>query len=228
MSGAKMAGGIVAVVALLALVLATSFRSEPAPVPTDLQPESQEGAVEPQFDIRMKGDLDAPITIFELSDFQCPWCQQFTLETLPTLEAEYIVTGKARLIFINLPIPSLHPNAPAAHEFAMCAASQGRFWPVHDMLFAQQQDWQGLRDPGVWFLQRANSLGLERGPLDACLEQGAMRALIMADLNTAQRGGVNSTPTFVIEGGLLRGAASIEDLRPILDSIYTAKTQSGN
>ncbi len=223
MNGPKMVGGVIAAATLVVLVLATSFRSDPAVSEPATAPDSSQEGVDPQFAIRTKGAPDAPITIFELSDFQCPWCQKFTLETLPALEEEYISTGKVRLIFINLPIPSLHPNATAAHEFAMCAANQGQFWPTHDLLFAQQSDWQNLQDPGEWFLSQAPSIGLDQVVLNTCVNEGLMRPLIMADLATARRGGVTSTPTFVIEGGLLQGAAEIADLRPILDSIYTAK-----
>jgi protein-disulfide isomerase len=98
------------------------------------------------------GAQDALLDARTVSDFQCPYCRQFWELTLPALKEEYIATGQIRLIFINLPLASIHPNAPAAHEFAMCSARQGLFWPVHDLLFQTQGDWKGLDDLAPFFM----------------------------------------------------------------------------
>src|SRR5437763_13673569 len=87
---------------------------------------------------RSKGRSDAPITLYEMSDFQCPYCRAFALGTMPLLEREYITTGKVRLVYINLPLTSVHPNAQAAAQVALCAAQQDRFRPMHDPLFRPQ------------------------------------------------------------------------------------------
>ncbi|GBD31465.1 MAG: DSBA oxidoreductase [Gemmatimonadales bacterium] len=173
---------------------------------------------------RTKGSPDAPITIYEISDFQCPYCRQFWEETLPILEQEYIATGKARLIFVNFPIFQSHPNAPAAHEFAMCAAHQDRFWPVHDLLYKHQAAWARMEDPAPFFSLLADSANLSRERLSECLTAGRARMLVRAEYEAAWRGGVTSTPSFVIQGALLVGAAPIEQWRPILDSIYAERT----
>lgn len=173
---------------------------------------------------RSKGDPNAPITVLEASDFQCPYCRQFWEETLPVLEREYIQTGKVRFIFLNLPLPQIHPNAAAAHEFAMCAAMQDQFWPVHDLLYRHQHGWATLEQPGGFFLALADSAKLSRDDLGACFESGQLRGLIMSEAQMAFQAGIRSTPSFVIEGGLLAGAAPMSDWRPILDSIYKAKT----
>ena len=115
---------------------------------------------DPTLDARSKGDPDAPITVYEVSDFQCPYCRQFWEETLPKIDREYIRTGKLRLTFINFPLAQLHPNAPAAHEFAMCAAQQNRFWPVHDLLYSHQATWAKLDDPANYFMALADSAAL--------------------------------------------------------------------
>jgi protein-disulfide isomerase len=171
---------------------------------------------------RTKGDSSAAITIYEFSDFQCPYCRRFWATTMPTIEREYIATGKARLIFINFPIPQLHPNARAAHHFAMCAARQNKFWQVHDLLFRYQQQWEKLGDPSAYFRQLADSAALERGALARCATQHAEEWLVRAETAEASRLGIAGTPAFVINGGLLPGAAPIETWRPILDSIYAA------
>jgi len=86
---------------------------------------------------RSKGAAGAPVTVYEMADFQCPACRMFAVTVLPTIEQEYVQTGKVRWVFINLPLTSIHPNAVAAAEVAMCAARQGRFWPTHDALYQQ-------------------------------------------------------------------------------------------
>jgi protein-disulfide isomerase len=81
---------------------------------------------------RSKGSPTAPITVYEMSDFQCPYCRSFALETFRALEKEYISPGKVRWVFVNFPLTSLHANAVAAASTALCAARQDAFWPVHD------------------------------------------------------------------------------------------------
>jgi len=174
---------------------------------------------------RTKGSRDAPITVLEIADFQCPACRVFWKETMPLLQREYVDVGKVRILFVNLPLVSIHPNAAAAHEFAMCAAAQDRFWPVHDMLFDQQSVWAQLDDPSPYFFSVAAATGVAGDSLAACVTDGRMRDLIMREAESVVRAGVQSTPSFVIEGGLMAGAVPIEGWRPILDSIYGAKTQ---
>ena len=101
---------------------------------------------------RAKGAAAAPITVYEMSDFQCPFCKRHVDETFPVLEKEYVATGKVRWIFINLPLSSIHPNAVAAAEFAMCAARHGKFWPAHDALYRTQAKWAPLKNPAGYLL----------------------------------------------------------------------------
>lgn len=174
---------------------------------------------------RTRGDDKAPVVIYEVSDFQCPYCRQFWAETLPQLDKEYIKTGKARLTFINFPIPQLHPNAQAAHEVAMCGAAQGKFWRLHDLLYAHQQEWAALPDPQPYLLALGDSAHADRGTLQACLAAGRIRQLVAAEAQASWQAGVKSTPSFIVQGVLLAGTAPIEQFRPILDSIYAARTE---
>jgi protein-disulfide isomerase len=180
----------------------------------------------PQAELRAaltKGSPTAPVTVYEMSDFQCPWCARFAREILPVLEREYVATGKVKFVFVNLPIAT-HPNAVPAAELAMCAARQNRFWPVHDLLFRTQEQWSDLREPGTFFLGLADSARLDRDSIAACLRSGATRAFIESDARGSIRSGARSTPSFYIEGGLLRGAYPIEVFRQVLDSIIRVKT----
>src|SRR5713226_288973 len=156
---------------------------------------------------RAKGRVDAPVTVYEMSDFQCPYCREFALATMPLLEREYIQPGKVRFVYINLPLSSLHKNASSAAEVALCAARQQRFWPMHDLLFRHQDQWAPLASPRAILLALGDSAGLDRARLTRCVASGA-----------------TSTPTFYIEGALLEGAAPVSVFRAVLDSIYQSKT----
>ena len=122
---------------------------------------------------RSKGSVSAPVTVYEMSDFQCPYCKRFTELTFPVLEKEYVATGKVRWIFINLPLVSLHPNAVPAAEFAMCAAREGKFWPAHDILYRRQEVWAPLKNPAAFLLSLADSLKIPRARITPCLDNPA-------------------------------------------------------
>ena len=176
---------------------------------------------------RAKGRADAPVTVYEMSDFQCPYCREFALGTMPLLEREYIRTGKVRFVYINLPLSSVHKNAAAAAEVALCAARQQRFWPMHDLLFRHQDQWAPLASPRAYLLALGDSAGLDRAGLARCVASGATTADVRADAERARRSGATSTPTFYIEGALLEGAAPVTVFRAVLDSIYQSKTAPG-
>jgi protein-disulfide isomerase len=173
---------------------------------------------------RTKGSARAPVTVYEMSDFQCPFCRQHAETTFRLLDREYIGTGKVRWVFINFPLTSIHDNAVAAAELAMCAARQGKFWPAHDLLFRHQGVWAPLKDPAPFLLTLADSLRLAKPRLTQCLAEGETRTEIRQDAEGAARSGASSTPSFWIEGGLMIGAQRIQVFRRVLDSIYTLKT----
>src|SRR5438132_6758940 len=147
---------------------------------------------------RAKGRADAPVTVYEMSDFQCPYCREFAMSTMPVLEREYIEPGKVRFVYINLPLSSVHRNAASAAEVAMCAARQQRFWPMHDLLFRHQVQWAALASPREYLLALGDSAGLDRTRLAGCVASGATAAEVRADAERARRSGATSTPTFYI------------------------------
>ena len=176
------------------------------------------------LEMRSKGSAKAPVTVYEMSDFQCPYCRQFALETFPGLERDYIKTGKVRWVFINFPLTSVHAHASAAAELALCAGKQQAFWPVHDLLFAHQESWAPLKEAGPFFVSLADSARLSKPALLSCLESPDTRNSVRADAEGAARSGATSTPTFYIEGGLLEGAQPLNVFRHVLDSEYSVKT----
>ena len=174
---------------------------------------------------RTRGKADAPVTMYEMSDFQCPYCGQFWRETLPSIERDYIATGKLRLIFVNMPL-SFHANAEPAAEVAMCAARQHKFWQMHDALFRTQDNWADLKEPGAYFLSLADSIHANRGQLQECLRAKATRTVVAADFDGSRRSGAGSTPTFYVEGELIVGAQPYGLFKSVLDSIIKVKSGS--
>jgi protein-disulfide isomerase len=187
----------------------------------DLAAQQQSTAVT----TRSKGSPKAPITVYEMSDFQCPYCRSFALETFRALEQEYISPGKVRWVFVNFPLTSLHANAVAAASTAVCAARQDAFWPVHDLLYAHQDTWAPLKEPGPFLLSLADSVGISKPKLLECVKSPATVSEIRSEAEGAERAGAGSTPTFYIEGGLLEGALPLPVFRQVLDSIYAEKTR---
>jgi len=137
---------------------------------------------------RTKGRADAPVTVYEMADFQCPACRMFTVTVLPAIDREFVQTGKVRWVFINLPLTGIHPNAVAAAEVAMCAARQGRFWPTHDALYQHQDEWAKLPQPRTTLVKIAQRAGVERATLLACLKIGPERVgRPLAELSGGER-----------------------------------------
>jgi protein-disulfide isomerase len=173
---------------------------------------------------RSKGAPTAPVTVYEMSDFQCPYCRAFADETFPQLEREYIKPGKVRWVFINFPLTSVHPNASAAAQLGLCAAKQKGFWRVHDLLFQYQDTWAPLKEAGPFFVSLADSAGLSKQVLVGCLQSPETLKEVKADAEGAARSGAGSTPTFYIEGGLLEGSVPVSVFKQVLDSVYAART----
>jgi protein-disulfide isomerase len=172
---------------------------------------------------RTRGSARAPVTVYEMSDFQCPYCRRFALETFPALDAAYVATGKVRWVFINFPLTSIHPNALAAAEVAVCAAQQDAFWRVHDLLYKYQEVWAPLKEPAAFFLTLADSAKISRPALLACVRSPATQETVAAEAQGAERSGASSTPSFYIEGGLLTGAQPVGVFRQVLDSVLRSK-----
>jgi protein-disulfide isomerase len=169
---------------------------------------------------RTKGSPTAPVTVYEMADFQCPACRQFALQTLPVIDHDFIQPGKVRWVFVNFPLSSIHKNAVVAAQVAMCSGRQHRFWPVHDALYAHQQEWAPLDDPLPALVALADSAGVGHEALLSCVNSHATVDAIAKDAQGSIRAGANATPAFYIEGGLAQGAIPAPDFSRILDSIY--------
>lgn len=147
----------------------------------------------------VKGAANAPLTIVEFSDFQCPFCGRHVQQTYGQIDKEYIATGKARYVFRHFPIEQIHPQAFKAGEVAACAGAQSKFWEMHDVLFANQKT---LQPPDL--VKHAQLLGLNSTTFDTCLA-GQMAPRIRQDMALAAEVGVRATPTFLIGATLPNG-----------------------
>ncbi len=146
-----------------------------------------------------KGDPDAPVTIVEFSDFQCPYCRKFYQETLPLIEERYISTGKVRMVYRDFPL-GFHEYAQKAAEAGECADEQGKFWEYHDRLF--QTD-----DLSVDNLKKiAADIGLDAQQFNSCLDSGKYASEVQKDVSDGRKLGVSGTPTFFINGKKIVGA----------------------
>lgn len=178
------------------------------------------------------GDLNAPITIDEYSDYLCPFCGRHFRESYPLLLDEYVATGKVRLIFHEFPIPALHPTAPTGHQAALCVAEQGaaRFWAMHDALFARQSEWNNLPDPTEFVGELAVEAGADPVLYDECMAAKRTRAEVEAGIDAGRALGFDGTPTFRltrVQDGYsfdVIGAQPITRFREVLDAMLAGES----
>jgi protein-disulfide isomerase len=167
---------------------------------------------------RIRGSESAAIWLVEVSDFQCPYCKRWHEDAFATIDREYVQTGKVRLAYLNFPLSSIHPNARAAAEAAMCASVQGKFWPLHDALFRAQERWAGMENPMAAFDSLAVAAGVAATPWRACMTSHATAPLIDADRDRSASAGVKSTPTFFVGDRKLEGAYPVDSFRVAIDA----------
>lgn len=165
---------------------------------------------------RIRGNAAAPIWLIEVSDFQCPFCKRWHDETYKAIDKEFVQTGKVRLAFLNYPIPSIHPNALAAAEAAMCASVQGKFWEMHESLFNKQDSWAKVSNPMPAFDSLSRAAGVDSTRWRACVAGHSALALINADRDRLGTRGVQSTPTFFIGDESVLGAQPADSFRVII------------
>jgi len=167
----------------------------------------------------VRGAADAPVTIVEFSDFECPFCKQ-TQPTLKQLLERY--PGKVRLAYRDFPLDSIHPQARRAAEAARCAQDQGKFWEYHDVLFTQSPQ-LALED----LRRHAGQVGLDVTKFDGCLAAGVHKATVQRDLDEGNRLGITGTPAFFINGRTLSGAQPLEAFTRLIEQELAGVAASG-
>lgn len=171
------------------------------------------------------GNPDAPITIVEFSDYQCPFCQKFFDESLRLIVENYVDTGKVKIIYRDFPLPS-HSEASLAAQAAECVRNLApvpgdkEYYQMHDFLFARTEDWSGNPDALSVFVEMGvGVLGeVQRSSLQACLENGDKLDEVNKDYTAGKGYGVSGTPTFFINGKKLVGAVPYENFELLIES----------
>jgi protein-disulfide isomerase len=146
------------------------------------------------------GNPNAPLTIVEFSDFQCPFCAKFHAQTLPLINENYIKTGKVKFVYRDFPITGIHPNALPAALASECADDQGKFWQFHDKIFQNQEEWKSLdlNQMVTLLKQYASELKLNEDEFGACLDSGKYVDEVNSDYQDGQKYGIEGTPGFFI------------------------------
>ena len=200
---------------------------QPARAPADTLPSAPIDVSKDQF----KGARNARVAVIEYSDFQCPFCGKFDKDTYPQLVKDYVDTGKIKYVWRDYPL-DFHRNAEKAAEAARCAGEQGKFWEMHDRLFANQEAIAATDLP-----KHAEALQLNRSSFVECLESGRYTADIKRSIADANGSGISGTPSFLIgvvqpDGTVkvskkLTGARTYSTFKTALDTLLTPSPSSG-
>lgn len=198
--------------------------SRPSARPVPPSPQNVKVSVD---DDPIKGDTKAPVTIVEFSDFQCPFCKRFYDQVLPSLDKEYISTGKVRLVFRDYPL-EFHKNALPAAIAANCAQEQGKYWEVHNFLFEHPDKLDTAS-----MLSSADELNINREKFEKCVNDKTKEAEINKDFQDGQLYGVRGTPSFFIgktednknelTGVYIRGAQPFQVFKTEIDKLLAQK-----
>lgn len=174
----------------------------------------------------LRGNPNAPVTIMEFADFECPGCGRFATVEEPDLRARLIDAGLANFRFFDFPLTNIHQNTLAASLAASCAADQNKFWEMHDVIFANQDRWntQATSNPQKFMSEYAKQVGLDMTAYDACMSSQKNLARIQAHQKAGTDRGVGSTPTLVIGDKMYPGGISADQIKKLVDSIATTKT----
>ncbi|HII72314.1 TPA: DsbA family protein [Candidatus Woesearchaeota archaeon] len=162
-------------------------------------------------DDEIKGDPDAPVTIVEFSDFECPYCGMFYQQAYQQILSEYVDEGLVKIVFRDYPLP-FHEDAQKAAEAAECAGDQGKFYDMHDMLF-ENQDSLSVSD----LKKYAKELGLNTAKFNDCLDSGKYEEEVQMDAADGSAYGVSGTPAFFVNGRLMEGALPFDQIAQVIE-----------
>lgn len=159
------------------------------------------------------GPLDAPVTVVEFSDFQCPYCRQAAVTLKPLIKS---YGNNVRFVFKQMPLP-IHAEAFKAAQASVCAGEQGKFWEYHDILFRSND----LSEPAI--TRYASEIGLETAAFNSCLSSEASAKVVRMDMEEAVQAGVQGTPTYFVNGRIIKGIKSAEDFKVVIDQALGQK-----
>ena len=148
-----------------------------------------------------KGDPAAPITIVEFADYQCPGCGAFALSVKPQIDLMYVQTGKAKFVYYDFPLISIHGHSFLAARAGRCAADQDKFWEYQDQLFRNQANWAADQAPMGKFLDYAGAVEMDEDAFEGCVKSDRHADVVSANMRLAYELGIDGTPTVMISGG---------------------------
>jgi protein-disulfide isomerase len=164
-----------------------------------------------------QGSPTAPVVLVNFSDFGCPYCASFSRETYPAIERDYVKTGKVFFKYVPF-VMGMFPNGKQAARAAECAAEEGRFWAMHDRLYADQRGWKRTRAPYELFQREAKAVGLDAGRFDACYAGDEVHPRTRRANAAAEALGVRVTPSFLVGDRGVEGALPLARFRELLDA----------
>jgi protein-disulfide isomerase len=211
--------GAIVIAALLISGTLVMTRGNTAAIGAQADDDTKPAKIDVKDNDHILGNKDAKVTIFEFSDFQCPFCRVFEQGAYAQIKKDYIDTGKARLIYRHYPL-DFHPQSKLAAEASECAGEQGKFWEMHDKMFAEQEKKGSgttitftANDVKKW----ASAIGVKAAQFNTCLDTNKYDGRINDDINFANSIGVSGTPTFFINGARLVGAQPFASFKAAID-----------
>lgn len=176
-----------------------------------------------------KGNPNAKLVLVEFGDFECPACQRHALATQPELDKRFVESGDVLWVVKHFPL-RIHPHAAAAATAAECAGDQGKFWPMHHLLFERLQQWSGDDDPDAALKRLAADVGLDPSQFSACLTSRKALERVLRDLYDGLAAGVKTIPAFIMlhngTAQVLTGARSVDQFAATLQQqLENAKSQ---
>jgi len=187
---------------------------------TDSTPAATRAPLVPLDDDPVLGSAEAPVTIIEYSEYLCPYCRVFALETLPLIEENYVDTGKVRFIFRDFPVHG--EPAVAIAMVAECAADQGKFWEMQLFLWERYDEWSQSQELLATFQGYAEELDMDTEEFTSCLQEGTVVERIIEDYNVGVQDGIEATPSFLVNGTLIRGAMPFDEFQRIIEAQLNA------
>jgi len=225
---------IFAVVALAALAIVGTRLGGGALGQTATGPIEVEGLDDPGRLVELAqgmvlGDPNAPVTIYEFGDYQCPSCGMFAAQIKPLIESAYVSDGRAKFVFYDFPLVSIHPNAFLAARASRCAADQGAYWEYHRKLFDEQPNWSASSSPVGLFVRYAEAVEIEADDFESCVKSDRHAAVVTAQMRLGEALGVGGTPTVMVskgEGSANRLAdASFPFIQEAVDALLAEDTE---
>lgn len=168
------------------------------------------------------GDPDAPVTIREFADYQCPSCKAFA-PTAARIRDELVASGKVRFVYFDFPL-RMHEHSVEAAIAARCAARQDTYWAYQEALFANQREWASTQNPLPSFLDLAVETGMNAQRLKQCIVQGATRHAVEQSRALAKKIGIRATPTIMVGSKVISGVVSYERIQSLVNAQLANKS----